>query len=481
MKAELLRIQNIALDNRSTRMNLTIYEDEILLVCGLSDAGLLNLADILSGLAPMPQGSLWVQEQPKSPQWLRSPSENWIFRFQSKPAVLEQLTVAENIFVITGKKKSSPFVNYREINPLATQILNEVGLHIPPEAIVSTLRTVEIHIIELIRATFFGARLIILDDNFDGYSPKDRQLFYGIIKTLHGIGISFLIFSSEHEALSTLFHRLTIIRDGENIKSIEAKHYNKDEVYRYMLGGPIHTSLQPPLAPPAHWMQEPPQPAFSAANIASSNLRNITFSAYPGEVVALLDIHGTDLHQFLDTLLYGAPYYGTFSLASKPLGLHSRDALSKQGLGMIDYKDDTTLFETLSWPENLSIMYRIRMGRHVALSAKKCADLLAQEYADLLDGLPADVPLNTLSITPYQYLTLKYLCWIVRKPAVLLCIRPYASTDLIMRGVVDTMLTLATSKDICVLIASSNPNEATACASRIVTIENGRTTQSIRK
>lgn len=470
MKAELLRINNIALDNHPVRLNLTIYEYEILLVCGLSDSGIFDLADLLSGFTPMLEGSLWVQERPKAPQWLRNPTENWIFRFQKQPAVVKQLTVAENIFAVSGKKKRSLLVSYAEINALAEEILLEFDLHISPTTTVAELTLAETHIIELIRATYFGARLIILDDVFESYTDADRQFSYRVIKTLHEIGISFLIFSSEHEELSTLFNRITIIRDGENVKSIDAAQYDKDLVYRYMLGGPSRPLLPPPqsVKSKAH-----DAPVFSAEHISTPFLHDISFSAYAGETFALLDTHDYSLHRLLDALLTEAPYQGVFTLNQRPIKRNNRYDLATIGLGVLDGKDQSILFDTLSWPENLALMYRNRMGRKAALSVSKCAQFLAAEYADFLDALPTDVALKGLEITPYQRVTLHYLCWIVRKPTVLLCIRPHATTDVIMRSVVDTMLQLATSKDICVIVASSNPKEAVCCASRIACLKEG--------
>lgn len=474
MKAELLRISNIVLGNRPVQLNLTIYEHEILAVCGLSDSGIFDLADLLSGMTPMTTGSLWVQERPMPAQWLRNPSHNWIFRFQKTPAVLPQLTVAENIFVVSGKKKPSFVIDYSEINSLAEDILKEVGLHVSPQTIVEELSLVEIHIIELIRATYFGARLIILDDVFDSYSPAERQFTYQVIQTLHDIGISFLIFSSEHEELSSLFHRLNIIRDGENIKSLAAADYDNELVYRYMLGGPSLPMLYPPLA---YSEADSTTPVFSAKHICSTHLNDISFSVYPNEIFSLMDTHAFSLHRFLDVLLGGAPYTGEFCLNGKKIKHTQRDSLAQLGLGVLDYKDSSCLFDTLSWADNLALMYRNRLGRNTPLSASKCAQFLAKEYAHLLEGLPSDIPLMHLQVSIHQRTTLKYLCWIVRKPAVLLCIRPHATTDVIMRSAVDQMLQLAVSKGICIIIASSNPKEAVTCANRIACLDNGSISQ----
>lgn len=470
MRNELLRINHMSLDHRPVRLNLTVYEREILVVCGLSDSGLFSLADILSGTTPMAEGSLWVCEQRPHPQWLRNSSENWIFSFQKKAAVLEHLTVAENIFVISGKKKSKVLIDYEEINFLAEEILKEFGLDISPKTTLGELREAEIYIIELIRAAYFGARLIILDNVFDGFSDSDRAFAYQAIKRLQDVGSSFLIFSSEHEELSSILDRLIIIRDGENIKSISSKDYDKDTIYHYMLGGSIYPAVYPLNAPQA---QECTSPAFSALHISGNNLHNITFSAYPGEIFALLDYHDIYLQNFLDMLLQGQSYKGGFLILGEKIKNNQRNPLAAMGLGVVDYKDNSTLFETLSWPENLALMYRNRMGRHTPLSITKCAHFLAQEYRELLEDLPTDIPLNRLSITPYQQATLKYLGWIVRKPSVLICVRPYATADVIMRGVVDHMLQMVTSKGICVIVASTNPKEVASYSHRIGCIEDG--------
>lgn len=473
IKSELLRMEQVSLPGYLDGFRLNIYQGEVLVLASLSGSQSEVIADILDGSVTPRDGLFWLDERPLKPREAATSYKAQLFRFREKSSLIPGMSIAENIFNIqTRHSKKNILVHPKENAQMTQIILNELGLSLHPDEPVGRLSAFAMHKIEIVKAVALGARLVIIEDVWGGFPDVHRSALFDLMKKLCDLGVAFLILTQRHEDFASVMDRIVIFHNGCNFRTLPGCEYRAGFVDRLLIGEhyiPTYESAPPDPAEPL-----PTREVLRISGLSCRHLKDLNLAVHVGEIVCVLDMQDRGQEELIRVLTEGGTYSGSIELNGVPFSPGERSGSPVNGVGAVSFQGGNTLFENLTWPENLALMSRRQLSDKTPLLGKGVLRYLQSEYRDELDGLAADRPLALSGATVYQRRKLTLLKWIISGPKLLLCSKPCSEGDVLLREITRSMLRKAADSGIAVLIASSNPMEALACADSIAVLSDGR-------
>src|SRR6185436_5258161 len=164
-------------------VSLDIHTGEILGLIGENGAGKSTLMKIVSGVYQMDSGQLFLQGQPIQIQNPHHAQQLGISIIYQEFNLMPNLNVMENIFI--GREPGrSVFVNRRQLQENTQKLLNRLGVHLEPTAIVRNLSVAEQQMIEIAKALSLEVRVIIMDEPTSALSDAEVQILFGVMREL---------------------------------------------------------------------------------------------------------------------------------------------------------------------------------------------------------------------------------------------------------------------------------------------------------
>jgi ABC-type sugar transport system ATPase subunit len=155
-------------------------------------------------------------------------------------SVAPKLSVMENIFVGRLVKNKVGFVDYKKMKELCQEQLFTLGnTSIQPEQKVSELSTSERQIVEIAKALTLNAKLIIMDEPTSSLSNGETKKLFTIIERLCKQGVSIMFISHKMDEVFQISDRITVLRDGQYLKTIKGQDADRNEIISLMCGAQL--------------------------------------------------------------------------------------------------------------------------------------------------------------------------------------------------------------------------------------------------
>lgn len=195
------------------------------------------------------------------------------------------LSVAENMFLGREKMKGS-LVDRRAMEAEAKRILEDLRINISPTETVGNLPVSKQQMVEIAKALSINARVLIMDEPTSALTAKEIDELFHMIRKLRDDGCGIVYISHRLEELQHIVDRVTIMRDGQYITSMNFKDTTMDEIITNMVGREIKEQF------PRVQCQKG-QKVFEVRHLnAGRMVRDINFELYAGEIVGFAGLMG---------------------------------------------------------------------------------------------------------------------------------------------------------------------------------------------
>jgi ribose transport system ATP-binding protein len=423
------------------------------------------VVDVLCGNREVDLGRIYYHDQQVDPEEYSVLSRRRVASVGGKSFLIQDMSVAENIFVIRSRFKKI-FVSRRTLNKQAAILLKPFSVDASPLTPVKSLTITQRIQIELIKASATGARIIILYDLSRFLSAADIATVFETVSALKRDGIAFLLVDTYLDVLFQYTDRMLVMDSGRMIRAFEKDMYDEKTVEAVLLGGGEKLS-----AGGSHDFS--PQ-VLEIRHVSTNKLQNISLTLHKGEAVSLLDMDGSTNEALFQVLTGEAAYEGGLLLdgkAYKPR--HLKHALKKGVCVISENPTETMLFPHLSAQENLFLgmagRVRFFFGR------KKFRRSLAQSFRELLpQGILECQDIRTLGSEDLQRLV--YCKWLLCHPKLLIVLKPLSVTDPHLSQITQELIGQYVRQGTCVLILSSNPSEAYRLGDTVYPCKDGKIT-----
>jgi len=460
MKREILRIENITTMDKGIKtlddFFLNLYQGELLGVFVNNTTEKKHLIDLIYGNVEVERGRICYDNMPVTYEDYVGIRKNKISMIQSTSKLVDDLSVADNIFVIRDRF-GRYIIDRRVISVQTRNLLEELELEMDPHKLSYLLSDYERTVIEVVKAYGLGAKIIILKDLSSYLSDSELDRLLPIIDRLKGSGVSFIMIDSFAQILSQFADRMFVLSNGRNVWTFKSGQFSED-----ILNNHFNTSGQE--IPGDAYVRK--EQALRFEGVSTNRLEPLSFEIHSGELLCILDHDGREIDEITKILnCTSISHEGKVYVGGKPFCCHSPDEAVKNGLAlMVENPRETMLFKDITAIDNLFFVSGNKENSFWMNTKyrKSCVEAYESFFEK---GV---LSRQTKNLSVYDLQKLAYLKWHFYNPRVIVCIRPFSSIDAELRTVTAEMLRLLLEKGIGILVLASNDSEVYSSGKRIL-------------
>jgi simple sugar transport system ATP-binding protein len=315
-------------------VDLDLRKGEVHALLGENGAGKSTLMNILYGLYHADEGEILIDGKPVRMGSTRDAIDAGIGMVHQHFMLIPVMTVAENI-VLAVEPHKGPFLDLDEAEGRVRDLSQRYGLVVDPTARVERISVGQQQRVEILKALFRGAEILILDEPTAVLTPQEAGELFAIIRSLTEQGKSVIFISHKLNEVLEIADRITVLRQGKPVDTVPREGATQESLARMMVGREVVLRVEKPPAQPG----EPLLVAEDLVVLDDRGLqacRGISFEVRAGEIVGLAGVDGngqTELIDALTGLLH--PESGKILAAGKDItGASARESLDF-GIGHI--------------------------------------------------------------------------------------------------------------------------------------------------
>ena len=451
-------------------ISLDLASGEVLALLGENGAGKSTLVNILFGHYVADGGSIEVFGKPLPPGDPASALAAGIGMVHQHFTLGDNLSVLDNVLLGT-EKLWQPFSRRREARARLAQISKQFGLAIDPNARIAELSVGERQRVEILKALYRGARILILDEPTAVLTPQESEALFATLKTLVTDGLSIIFISHKLDEVLAASQRIAVLRQGKLVAIRDPGGTSKAELAELMVGRRVDA----PVRTPAHRIAAPEVLLSVQELAAGGKLTRASFVVRRGEIFGIAGVSGNGQAQLADALCgLLPPAHGEIRVAGEPISpdphafVHARVGRVPEDRGSVGIIGDLAI-----WENAISERYREPRFAHAGWLQLQAAKAQAQQIVERFDvrcsGL--DAPAKSMSGGNIQKLILGRA--LANDPQILIVNQPTWGLDVGAVSYVHGELLAARERGAAIVLISEDLDELFAIADRIAVMFHG--------
>jgi rhamnose transport system ATP-binding protein len=451
-------------------VSFAVRSGEVHALVGENGAGKSTLVKVATGAHAPDTGEVAVQGRVVGPLDPLAARRLGISAIYQQPALLPDLTVAENVALGYEGAGLWRRVDWRTRRVRTRELLDRVGARIDPDAVVNRLRMPEQQLVEIARALGTEARVLIMDEPTASLSSRETTHLFAVIRELRARGVGIVYVSHRLEELYELADRVTVLRDGKLVACCPLAEVDRAGLIRLMVGRELSSVF-----PERHG--ERGEPVLEAHRLAcrASGLRDASLTLHAGEILGLAGLVGSGRTELARTL-FGLTPADRGEVRVRGKVVHIRSPAQAVELGIAYVPEDRrrhAVIGELSVAVNLTLAVLREVSRHGLLDRaeeRRQAGAMATRLG--VKAASIEVPVATLSGGNQQKVALGR--WLAARPAVLLLDEPTQGIDVGAKAEIYRLIVELAGQGLALLLISSELPEVLGLSDRVAVMHEGR-------
>ena len=457
----------------NNNVNLHIKTGEVLAILGENGAGKTTLMNILYGLYQPDAGKILLNGKPVSINSPREAIALGIGMVHQHFMLVPTLTVCEN--VILGLSKSF-LVDLKTATQRIKKITDTYGLAINPDAYVWQLSVGEQQRVEIIKALYRGANLLILDEPTAVLTPQESNELIQLLRNMSALGNSIILISHKLHEVMALSDRVTVLRDGEVCADVLTSETSQEALAQLMVGREMAPCQRQGTFSPGKTVLEL-HDVFALGDKGTEALAGVSLNIREREILGIAGVSGNGQKELAEVIAgLRKIIKGKLSLNGKESTKMSPARIIESGLGYIpeDRLHVGTIPSFSIW-ENLILKdhHLTPFAKHSLLQNREImshSSSLVEKYGIKTPNL--ETPTARLSGGNIQRVILARE--ITRSPVALVAAYPTRGLDIGATEYLHSKLLEARSNGIGVLLISEDLEELLSICDNIAVLYEGR-------
>jgi ribose transport system ATP-binding protein len=453
-------------------VSLNVRENEIHSLTGENGAGKSTLMKILAGaVVPDPGSEIWAFGRQVTIHRPQDAAALGISIIYQELSLSPNLSVAENIYL--GRELSrGNIVNRSKMIAGARDVLNRLGSSINASSPVSTLSIAERQLVEIARALHAKSRVLVMDEPTTALSERETELLFALMRQLRQDGIAIIYISHRMNEVYELSDRVSVLRDGDYVGTLERDEISPDRIVRMMVGRELSSFYKKAHAAPRE--REPV--IFSVRDMSDGKrVAGCSFGVHRGEVLGIAGLVGAGRTE-LARLIYGADrrLSGTIEINGQKKEIWSpADAIRAGILYLTEDRKRLGLFPEMSLSENINVGVIERDARFGGFLNRGAArERAARSVKSLSIRTPSiHTGVGALSGGNQQKALLARLLEL--KPQVLFLDEPTRGIDIGAKSDIYRVIDKMAKENVAVVVISSELPELVGICDRVLVMREG--------
>lgn len=460
-------------------VNLDVRAGEIHAIVGENGAGKSTLMKVLSGVYPHGDysGHIHYMGQECRFRGIHDSERLGIVIIHQELALVPLLSIAENIY-LGNEQARLGVIDWHEVRRGAASLLRMVGLDEDPDTLITNIGVGKQQLVEIAKALSKKVKLLILDEPTASLSEKDSDALLELLIGFKAQGISSILISHKLNEVGKVADRITILRDGQTIETLDKDHISEDRVITSMVGRtlddryPARTpNIGEVIFEVKNWV------AYHPIHADRQVIKGVDLNVRRGEVVGIAGLMGAGRTEFAMSVFgksYGRHISGEVYLHGKKIDVstvgkavghglaYATEDRKTYGLNLIDHIKHNTTIANLKGVSTAGVIDDI-------------AELnVANDYRKRVNIRSSNVYQRTGNLSGGNQQKVVLSKWLFANPQVLILDEPTRGIDVGAKYEIYTIINKLAGEGKGILVISSEMPELLGICDRIYVMNEGR-------
>jgi ribose transport system ATP-binding protein len=473
MKNEhILQIKNVSKSFSGVKVLNDIAFDlrpgEVHAIVGENGAGKSTLIKILSGAYERDGGKIFLGDVTFDVITPRRAQDAGIVTIYQERNLVPHLSVGENILI--GNEPKGPFgiMKWKELFRKAEEILKNLHLRLNPQAIVSSLSSAEQQAVEIAKALYKKARIVIMDEPTASLTRAEIDNLFNLIVQLKKKGVSVIYISHRLDEVFRIADRVTVLRDGFKVMESDIKDINKDILVKAMVGEELTLTYVE--------NEGITDVLFEARGVSRTGVfEDIHLKLHRGEIVGIAGMVGSGRTEVVRALAgIDRIDEGKLILNGREIQGKSLEEIIKMGICFVpENRDEVGLISAMSVAGNTTIASLPKISRGPLLKLKHENELV-ETFVKTLAIQAKSIRQEVRYLSGGNRQKVMVAKWLCRGIEIFIMDEPTQGVDVGAREEIHRIMKYLTKEGKAILMVSSDLDELMNMSHRVAVMRGGR-------
>ncbi len=456
-------------------VSLSIKKATIHAIVGENGAGKSTAMKVVYGFYNPDSGEILLDGKPVT---IRNPHDAialGIGMVHQHFMLVDTMTAAENI-ILGAETGSTASLDLEKANDDILALSNELRLGVNPRAVIEDLSVGQQQRVELLKALYRNADLLILDEPTAVLTPQEIEEFFGILRRMKAQGKTIVIITHKLDEVLAISDEVTVMRDGRTVGHVVTSETTAKDLARLIVGRDVLLRVEKTDAKPADVVLE-----VSGLRVDGKHgpaLDGVSFEVRSGEIVGVAGIEGNGQTELIEALAgLAKPAGGSISFKGKNVTEYTARQLKELGVAHVPedrHKRGLLLRSDLSENSILGVHYRAPIAAASGFVNRAAVGERVAGIIDNFDVRPGDSSQSAKSLSGGNQQKLVIGREFGLNPKLLLVSQPTRGVDIGAIEFIHRKLIELRDAGSAVLLVSAELEEVTALADRLLVLREGK-------
>ncbi len=445
---------------------------EVHALVGENGAGKSTLMKVLTGIHQPDSGEIFFEGKPYAVKNIGEAQNLGISMIHQELNMMNDLTVAQNVFIGRELKKG-PWLDDAGMVRETQKIFDRIGIKIDPKTKLGRLTVGKQQMVEIAKAVSRDCKLLILDEPTAALTQTEIEDLFRIMGDLKAKGIGMVYISHRMDEISRISDRITVMRDGEYVGTVDTASVTKDDIINMMIGRVVYED------PKTHSeVPEDAETVLEVKNLSSGNLfKDVSFKLRKGEILGFSGLMGAGRTEVARAIFGADPRDGgEIFVNGKRVNIKTPEDAVKLGIGYLseDRKRYGLLLDK-SVAENTALASIDKYTKGGIINDRQIKAEAREENAKLRTKTPSmEQLLKNLSGGNQQKVIIAR--WLIKNSDILIFDEPTRGIDVGAKSEIYTLMNQLAKQGKSIIMISSELVEILRMSDRILVMCEGRKT-----
>jgi ABC-type sugar transport system ATPase subunit len=451
-------------------VTFTINRGECHGLMGENGAGKSTLGKILAGIHAADFGAVLIQGQEQNFGSPADAARAGVGMVHQELAFCPDLSIAENLSMGRYPRKWGTVLDRAAMARRAEVLLGEIGVSLDVRQTMRSLSTAQEQLVQIASAVGTGAKILVFDEPTSSLSQVDAEHLFTLIDRLKARGVTMIYVSHRMPEVFRLCDRLTVLRDGKYVGTLDRESATQEAVVRLMIGRDVEAYF------PGHLSGTPGKAMLGVKNLSSpGKFRDVSFDVRAGEIVGFAGLVGAGRSEVAKAIFgLDRRASGLVSFEGKRLPLGNIREAMRRGIGLVpEDRKREGLVLMMGGRQNFSLAMLERMRRMGMIDRGK-ERRMTQDYFDKLRVKTPSIESPVAGMSGGNQQKVALAKWLGRGAKLLIVDEPTRGVDVGAKAAIHELIDKLATEGVAIILISSELPELMNLSTRVLVMREGR-------
>jgi len=457
-------------------VHLDLRHNEVLALVGENGAGKSTLMKLLSGIYTADAGEFFLNGERFEPVSPRHAQELGISIIHQEFNLMPDLTVAQNIFIGREPRAGGFFLSERRLNARAADLIERLQLPLDPRSPVGGLTVAKHQMVEIAKALSYDARVLIMDEPTAALNEAEVATLHALIRRFKSPETGIIYISHRMDELKNIADRITVLRDGQYVATVDIAATSMKEVIGLMVGRALRTDAQP------EGVREDREVLLSVEGLSTKALlKDVSFELREGEILGFAGLMGAGRTEVARAVV-GADKAdgGTVRVRGRAVSIQSPADAAKHRIGYLS--EDRKHFGLMLEQDvnaNITVSSLSELFSSFGFMKDRAMRTKSRQYVDSLRIKTPSILQTAKYLSGGNQQKVVIAKWLLKNCDILIFDEPTRGIDVGAKEEIYGLLNDLAAQGKSIIMISSELEEVLRMAHRIVVMSEGRVTGTL--